>query len=259
MWEPQKGSIAMGSRRTWPTPPVAAAVVSDPMVAPTYTPALQLNAWYTSGIVVARRPPKISALIGTPCGSSHAGSMVGHCDAGAVKREFGCAALAPVSWAIFGVHRLPRQSVHSAGGSSVMPSHHTPPSGVSATLVKIVLLASVAIAFGLVFADVPGATPKNPASGLMARSRPLSSGLIQAMSSPTVHTFQPSNALGGTSMAKLVFPQALGNAAATYVFSPLGSSTPKISMCSAIQPSSRAIIDVIRSAKHFLPSSALPP
>src|SRR5580692_11403729 len=141
--------------------------------------------------------------------------MVGHCAAGAVKREFGCAALAPVSFAISGVHKLPRQSRHSAGGSSVMPSHHTPPSGVSATLVKMLLRASVDIAFGLVFTEVPGATPKNPASGLIARNRPFSSGLIQAMSSPTVHTFQPSNPLGGISIAKLVLPQALGNAAAT--------------------------------------------
>src|ERR1700733_12793939 len=205
----------MGSRRTWPTPPVAAAVVSDPIVAPTYTPALQLKAWYTSGRVVARRPPKINALIGTPCGSSHDGSMVGHCEAGAVKRELGCAALAPVSLAICGVQRLPFQSVHSAGGSSVMPSHHTPPSGVSATFVKIEFLASVVMAFGFVFTDVPGATPKNPASGLIARRRPLASGLIQAMSSPTVQTFQPSNPRGGISMEKLVLPQALGNAAAT--------------------------------------------
>ena len=94
--------------------------------------------------------------------------MVGHCDAGAVKRELGCAALAPDSFAICGVKRLPFQSVHSAGGSSVMPSHHTPPSGVSATFVKIVFLASVVMAFGLVFTEVPGATPKNPASGLIA-------------------------------------------------------------------------------------------
>src|SRR5579862_3245029 len=159
-------------------------------------------------MVVARRPPKISALIGTPLGSSHAGSMVGHCDAGAVKREFGCAALAPVSFAMCGVQRLPRQSMHSAGGLSVMPSHHTPPSGVSATLVKIEFRASVSMAFGFVLRDVPGATPKNPASGLIARRRPLASGLIQAISSPTVHTFQPSNPLGGISMAVLVLPQA---------------------------------------------------
>src|ERR671915_903421 len=113
-------------------------------------------------MVVARRPPKMIALIGTPFGFSQSGSMVGHCEAGAVKRAFGCAAFAPVSFAICGVHLLPCQSKHSAGGSSVIPSHHTPPSGVSATLVKIVLRESAAIAFGFVFADVPGATPKKP-------------------------------------------------------------------------------------------------
>src|SRR4029453_2263539 len=102
------------------------------------------------------------ALMGTPVGSSQAGSIVGHCDAGAVKRALGCAALAPVSLAISGVHFLPCQSVHSAGGSSVMPSHQTPPSGVSATFVKILFVASAAIAFGFVLFDVPGATPKNP-------------------------------------------------------------------------------------------------
>src|SRR5579872_3358533 len=166
-------------------------------------------------MAVARRPPKIMALSGTPFGSSHNGSMVGHCRAGAVKRAFGWAALAPVCLAISGVQRLPCQSVHSAGGSSVMPSHHTPPCGVSATLVKMEFLASVAIALGLVFFDVPGATPKNPASGLIARKFPLASGRIQAISSPTVHTFQPSNPFGGMSIAKLVLPQALGKAAAT--------------------------------------------
>src|SRR5580698_2062931 len=158
------------------------------------------------------------ALMGTPLGSSQAGSIVGHCEAGAVNRALGCDAFAPVSFAISGVHFCPFQSRHSAGGVSVIPSHQTPPSGVSATLVKMEFFASVAIALRFVFTEVPGATPKNPASGLIARSRPRSSGRIQAMSSPTVHTFQPSKPLGGMSIAKLVFPQALGNAAATYVF-----------------------------------------
>src|SRR5256886_7895845 len=99
-------------------------------------------------MVVARRPPKMIALIGTPFGFSQSGSIVGHCEAGAVKRAFGCAALAPVSFAISGVHLLPCQSMHSASGTSVIPSHHTPPSGVSATFVKIELVANVAIAFG---------------------------------------------------------------------------------------------------------------
>src|SRR5665213_367277 len=197
--------------------------------------------------------------MGTPSGDSHAGSIVGHCEAGAVNLPLGCAAGRPVALPISGVQRSPRQSSHSAGGSSVMPSHHTPPSGVSATLVKIELRASVAIAIGLVLLLVPGATPKNPASGLIARSFPLTSGRSHAMSSPTVQTFQPFIPLGGMSMAKLVLPQAEGKAAATYVFSPAGSSTPRMSMCSAIQPSSRAMFEAMRNAKHFLLSSALPP
>src|SRR5579863_9029907 len=154
-----------------------------------------------SGIVVERRPPKTNALMGTPSGLSQLGSIDGHCAAGAVKRPLGCAAFAPVSFASCGVHFWPRQSRHSAGGSSVIPSHHTPPSGVSATLVKMLLRLRVAMALGLVLSLVPGATPKNPASGLMARSCPFASGLIHAMSSPTVVTFQPLKAEGGTIMA----------------------------------------------------------
>src|SRR5205823_4886335 len=155
------------------------------------------------------------ALIGTPFEFSQSGSIVGHCAAGAVKRAFGCAALTPVSLAIAGVHLLPCQSIHSAGGSSVMPSHQAPPSGVSATLVKIVFFERAAIAFGFVLTEVPGATPKNPASGLIARRRPSLSGVIHAISSPTVHIFQPLalNSFGGTIMAKFVLPQALGKAA----------------------------------------------
>jgi hypothetical protein len=42
--------------------------------------------------------------------------------------------------------------------------------------VKTVFLDKVFMAFGFVFIDVPGATPKNPASGLMARKTPLESG-----------------------------------------------------------------------------------
>src|SRR5690606_30301771 len=121
-------------------------------------------------------PPNTKALMGTPSGFSQSGSIVGHCEAGEVKRAFGCAAFAPVRRAISGVQRLPCQSRHSAGGSSVIPSHQTPPSGVSATLVKMVLRDKVAMALGLVRAEVPGATPKKPASGLIARNLPFSSG-----------------------------------------------------------------------------------
>ncbi len=71
----------------------------------------------------------------------------------------------------------------------------------------------VRMALALVFSPVPGATPKKPASGLMARSLPSSPNRIQAMSSPTVSIFQPGSV--GWSIARLVLPQAEGNAAAT--------------------------------------------
>ncbi len=65
------------------------------------------------------------------------------------------------------------------------PSHHTSPSLVCATLVKMVLALQAARAEALVVALVPLATPKNPASGLMATSLPsLLRRWIQAMSSP---------------------------------------------------------------------------
>src|SRR6185369_4853441 len=104
-------------------------------------------------MTLLRRPPKTKAAIGTPFGFSHSGSIEGHWPAGEVKRELGCAAFLPQS----GVQLLPCQSVRTGGLVSVMPSHHTSPSGVRATLVKIELAAHEAIAFGFVFAEVPGA------------------------------------------------------------------------------------------------------
>ena len=81
-----------------------------------------------------------------------------------MKRALGWAAGVPDS----GVQSLRFQSVRWAGGSSVMSSHHTSPSSVRAVLVKRELPRRVFMALGLVWCDVPGATPKNPASGLMA-------------------------------------------------------------------------------------------
>lgn len=60
----------------------AAAVASDFMEAPTKTPCCQLRASYTSGTPSGRRPPNKIAEIGTPSGSSQAGSIIGHCSAG---------------------------------------------------------------------------------------------------------------------------------------------------------------------------------
>src|SRR5688572_5055022 len=125
------------------------------------------------------------AEIGTPWGFSHSFEIDGHCRAGTVKRELG--------WAAFsfeaGVHRFPCQSTARAGGSPSIPSHHGSFFSVMATFVKIVLRFSIDIALGFVFALVPGATPKKPASGLIAYRRPSGPGCIHAMSSPTVQTF----------------------------------------------------------------------
>ena len=49
-----------------------------------------------------------------------------------------------------------------------MSSHQTSPSGVVATFVKMELPHRVFMALAFVRSDVPGATPKKPASGLMA-------------------------------------------------------------------------------------------
>src|SRR5260370_35130023 len=106
----------------------------------------------------------MKAEIGTPLGFSQSGSMVGHWRAGAVKRPFGCAAGAPVSFAMAGVHLLPRQSISSAGGLSVIPSHHTSPSGGRATLVKNAFFAIIAIALGAGLALGAAAAPKKPHS-----------------------------------------------------------------------------------------------
>src|SRR3954454_9321731 len=245
--------MAIGSNRSLPTSPAAAAVVSTDMVAPRKTPCSQSNDSVTSGTTVARRPPNRNAEIGTPSGSSHSGAIEGHCDAGVVKRALGWAAGSSES----GVQSRPFQSIACAGGSPVMPSHQMSPSSVRAQLVKIELRSIVPIAFGLVLWLVFGATPKKPASGLTAYRRPSSPNFIHAMSSPTVSAVQPSRV--GISIARFVLPDADGKAPAMYLTSPFGEVGLRISMCSAIQSSSRAIAEAIRSAKHFFPSSALPP
>ena len=170
-----------------------------------------------------------------------------------MKRAFGCAALRPLS----GVHGRRSQSIRFAGFLSVMPSHQTSPSGVMAQLVKMEFLAAVSMAFAFDFMLVPGATPKKPASGLMAYSRPSAPNFIQQMSSPTVSTFQPG--MVGINIARFVLPQADGNAPVMYFTLPSGFVSLRMSMCSASQPSSRACTEAMRSAWHFLPSRALPP
>src|SRR5256885_16296509 len=114
------------------------------------TPCCQSRDCVTSGIVVARRPPKKIAEIGTPFGSSHSGARIGHCDIGVQYREFGCEDGVPFSPSA-GVQSCFFHEVRCAGGSP-MPSHQMSPSSVSATLVNSELpLAMVSIAFGLVW------------------------------------------------------------------------------------------------------------
>src|SRR5260370_41604329 len=156
--------MAMGSRRVTPTAPVMAAVVPEARPARTKTPCCQLSDSYTSGATRARLPPKINAAIGTPAGSSHFGEMRGACRAGTVYREFGCA-IGPLSPADI---LRPCQSASSEGTSAVIPSHQGSREAVMATLVNIVFRFTALITFGLVSALVPGATPKNPAPGLIA-------------------------------------------------------------------------------------------
>src|SRR5882672_4769999 len=156
--------MAKGSRRTTPTCPTIAAVVSEAIVEAMYTPCAQSSDSVTNGTAVARRPPNRNTLIGTPCGFSQSGSTDGIWLQLMVKRALGCAALRPLP----GVQDLPCQSVSSFGGCLVSPSHHTSPSGSNATLVNIVSCVTASRQLGLVSSEVPGATPKAPASGLIA-------------------------------------------------------------------------------------------
>src|SRR3954465_9645020 len=153
MLEPQNGMPAIGAKRSSPTAPAAAAVVSELIVAPMNTACSQSKASRTSGTTVERRPPNRNASIGTPAGSCQLSAIDGHWSAGVVKRALGCAAGSLES----GVQSLPCQSIACAGGSGVMPSHQTSPSSVLAQLVKIEFARTVAIAFGLVASPVPGA------------------------------------------------------------------------------------------------------
>src|ERR1039458_5281805 len=155
--------MAKGSWRRLPTVPVAAAVVSDAMIEPRKTPCSQLRDWKIKGMTLARRPPKRMASIGTPAGSCHSGAIAGSWLAGAVKRELGWAA--GVALAL--VQGWPFQSVRAEVGSS-MPSHQMSPSAVIAVLVNMVFASIERMALGLVTILVPGATPKKPASGLIA-------------------------------------------------------------------------------------------
>src|SRR5450830_547740 len=159
------------------------------------------------------------ASITTPFGSFQSAEIDGHWAAETVKRELGWAAGEPDD----PVQSLPCQSTRCSGILSESPSHHTSPSSRRATFVKIALPQRVSIAVAFVDRPVPGATPKKPASGLIARKRPSVPGFNQAMSSPMVSTVQPG--MDGVSIARFVLPHAEGNAAATWKALPRGLVT----------------------------------
>src|SRR5581483_3868680 len=115
--------MAKGSKRSLPTAPAWAAVVSELMIEPRNTPCSQSNASVTSGTLVARRPPKRIAEIGTAAGSYHSGAIDVHWAADTVKRALGWAA----GVADPGVQSWPFQSRRWAGGSE-SPSHQMSPS-----------------------------------------------------------------------------------------------------------------------------------
>ena len=163
--------MANGSRRILPTfKSSAAAVISEPTMEPRNTPWFQSRDWCTSGMVLGRRPPNRNAEIGTPLGSSHSFAIAGHCFAGAVKRAFGCANSSP--FGLLSVGNASRvlffQSTSLPFAGYPICSHHISPSSVKAQLVKMVFSFIDSIAFLLDWSEVPGATPKKPASGLMA-------------------------------------------------------------------------------------------
>src|SRR4029079_10452093 len=105
MLYPQKASIAIGSRRSTPTLPDAAAVVSEDRVAPRNTPCCQSRDSYTSGTRRRRRAPNMMASSGTPPPLWNSGESDEHSVAGVVNLAFGWVAFS----ADAGVHGRPCQ------------------------------------------------------------------------------------------------------------------------------------------------------
>ena len=138
-WRTGRGAARRRCRRRRRSSP------SD-MIEPRNTPCSQSKASVTSGTLVARRPPKRMAEIGTPVGVLPLGG-----DRRALRGRGGEAGVGVGGRACrdSGVQSLPFQSMRCAGGSSVMPSHHTSPSSVRATLVKMVLPSSDAHRVGV--------------------------------------------------------------------------------------------------------------
>src|SRR5271157_1763935 len=125
----------MGSRRTTPTCPAAAVVVSEPSDDALNTPCSQSKPSQTRGTVSDLRPPNRIPEMGTPFGLSNSLDRVGQLKAETVKRELGCATNFPLD----GSYGLPCQSSMLSGLVSVRPSHH----GAFVAVMSPVLVKSV--------------------------------------------------------------------------------------------------------------------
>jgi hypothetical protein len=144
-------------------------------------------------------------------------SIDGHWLAGAVKREFGWAALRPVSLAICRrpVLALPVDQVRRRFLGHAFPPHIAVVGQRDVGEDDVFFQRGHGVEVGLFSRCRGDAEEARFRVDGVERVVPSLPGLIQAMSSPTVVIFQPPRTCGGISMAKLVLPQADGKAAAT--------------------------------------------
>ena len=139
-----------------------------------------------------------------------------------------------------GSQSLPFQSM--AVGGRAMPSHTCVVR--EAQLVKMVFSFSVSMADGFAY-DVPGATPKNPASGLMAAACRRDRFSSRRCRHPAFGFSQVRWIIAGWSRKRR-------ESAADVVLLALVLVSLKMSMCSAIQPSLLAMVGRC-GYKHFFP------
>ena len=196
------------------------------------------------------------ASIGTPFGFSNSGDSDAHCVAGVVKRLFGCAAFSVDA----GVHGRPCQSTRLGRRRIVVPfpprravgpQRHVGEDRVALDHVergRIRLPARPGHD-----AEEPGFRVHRPqpsvrrrGAATRCRRRPSSP------SSPAAPWAAPASPGWSCRTPRGTRPRRSASVSAD-------PRRPRISMCSAIQPSFRASQLASRSAMHFLPSSALPP
>ncbi len=121
---------------------------------------------------------------------------------------------------------------------------------------------------GICLFPVPGATHQITGLGLIARSRPLASGLIHAMSSPMVVTFQPlaSSLLWRNKHGEVCLTAGRRKGCCKVVFiAPGGLNTKNKHVLGKPAKGHRLRLPAgpwtmqSRRAKHFYPKSAFPP